>query len=105
MCAVDSYFTIHPPSLEDASIVNVIPFPSKLSIDALESLGHTINFIKNWLQCFSDNYELRTFLYNENMIELFRLITLNITIESPCYYKKIPDDGQGSRGVLVSLED
>ena len=47
MCAVDSYFTIHPPSLEDASSVNVIPFPSKLSIDALESLGHTINFIKN----------------------------------------------------------
>ena len=47
MCAVDSYFTIHPPSLEDASSVNVIPFTSKLSIDALESLGHTINFIKN----------------------------------------------------------
>ena len=86
MCAVDSYFTIHPPSLEDASSANVIPFPSKLSIDALESLGHTINFIKNWLQCFSDNYELRTFLYNENMKELFRLITLNIPIESPNDY-------------------
>ena len=88
MCAVYSYFTIHPPSLEDASSVNVIPFPSKLSIDAHESLGHTINFIKNWLQCFSDNYELRTFLYNENMKELFRLITLNIPIESSGDYKR-----------------
>ena len=88
MCDVDSYFTIHPPSLEYASSVYVIPSPSKLSIDSLESLGHTINFIKNWLQCFSDNYELRTFVYNDNMIDLFRLITLNIPIESSGDYKR-----------------
>ena len=72
MCAVDSYFTVHRPSLEVSISCNAIPFPSTLSRDALESLGHTINFIHNWLQCFSDNYELRTFLYNESMKELFR---------------------------------
>ena len=35
---------------EDSSSGGVIPLPSTLSIDALESLGHTINFVDNWLQ-------------------------------------------------------
>ena len=79
---------MHPSGTDYGSTGGGRPLSMTSSPDSLESLGHTINFIKNWLQCFSDNYELRTFLYNENMKELFRLITLNIPIESSGDYKR-----------------
>ena len=37
-----------------------IPFPFTSSTDALESLGHIINFIDHWLHCFEDNSGERT---------------------------------------------
>ena len=50
MCDVNEYDIIHPSGPYNVSCDGGIPFPNTLSIDALESLGHTINLIDNWLQ-------------------------------------------------------
>ena len=41
---------MHPSGSYNGSSDGGIPFPNTLSIYALESLGHTINFVDNWLQ-------------------------------------------------------
>ena len=63
---------IHPAVTYNESSSNGRPFPITLSIDALESIGRTINFIDNWLQYFSENCEVRTFLYKQKMQDLFK---------------------------------
>ena len=55
LCAIDAYLRMHPLGPEDISSVGGRQFPNKLSIYAFEALGHTITFIGNWVQCFSDN--------------------------------------------------
>ena len=67
---------------EDSSSGGVRPLSSTLSIDTLESLGPTLNFINNWGQCFIENYEVRTFLHKENIQELFREIPLSLPVNS-----------------------
>ena len=52
MCDVDAYYRIHSSRPDNIDSVGGIPAPNTSSIDALEPLGHTINFINNWLQCF-----------------------------------------------------
>ena len=50
LCDGGEHDRMHPSSTDDGSSGSVRPFPSTSSIDALVSLGHTIDFIKNWLQ-------------------------------------------------------
>ena len=52
MCDVDAYYRIHSSRPDNIDSVGGIPAPNTSSIDALEPLHHTINFINNWLQCF-----------------------------------------------------
>ena len=42
---------------DDESSGGGIKIPSMSSKDALFSLGRTINFIDNWIQCFEVNYD------------------------------------------------
>ena len=57
MCAVDEYTRINLPVPDDRSSGGGILLKTTLYTDALESIGHTINFIDNWFQCFGENYE------------------------------------------------
>ena len=82
LCAIDAYNKVRTLGPEDSSSGGVIPLPSTLSIDALESLGHTPKFIHNFFQYFIDNYEVRNFLHKENIQELFREIPLSLPIKS-----------------------
>ena len=57
MCDVDSYEKYHPSEPENGSSGGGRPFPIESSKELLESLGHIINFINNWVQFFEDNYD------------------------------------------------
>ena len=87
MCYVDGYDKEHVPMSDDASNGGGIPIPSTLSKEALYSLGKTINFIENWIQCFEVNHENRIMIYKTNMSEVFKRIPKSL---SP----KLPDDSK-----------
>ena len=53
ICAVDAYDISWP---YNGSSGGGIPLTLILSTDSLESIGPTIRFIDNWLQCFENNY-------------------------------------------------
>ena len=50
MCSVDAYGKENVPMPSDAISGGGRQIPSMSSKKALYSLGHTINFIENWLQ-------------------------------------------------------
>ena len=52
--------------LDDESSVGGIQFSSKLYTNAPEPLGNTINFVDNWIQCFSKNDKVRNFIQTED---------------------------------------
>ena len=56
LCSVDTYFIIHSSVPDYVSSSGEIQLKITSSADAIESLGHTINFIYSWIQCFSENY-------------------------------------------------
>ena len=49
---------------DDTSRGGDIPMPCMSYKEARISLGQTINFIDNWLQCFEYNYDLKKILVN-----------------------------------------
>ena len=75
MCSVDAYNKEHVLMTSDASSVGGRPMTSKPSKKALYSLGHTINFIDNWLQCFDDNYHNKSAIYKSTLSDSFKKIT------------------------------
>ena len=72
MCCVDSNDRTNPSGPYYASSGDDRPLPYTSCIDSRESLGHTINFIDNWLQCFEDNHWERTGLYKKNVRKLLQ---------------------------------
>ena len=60
----------NPSGSGNTSIGGGRPFTSASSIDTIESLGHKITLTNNFLQCFSENYAGRTYLYKQNIQEL-----------------------------------
>ena len=60
----------NPSGSGNTSIGGGRPFTSASSIDKIESLGNTITLTNNFLQCFSENYAGRTYLYKQNIQEL-----------------------------------
>ena len=71
MCSVDVYDKEHVPMPSDASSGGARPMPNTSSKNSLYSLGHTINFLGNWLQCFDNNYQNRIAIYKSKMSKLF----------------------------------
>ena len=69
MCSVYAYGKDHVPMTSDASSGGGRSMPSTSSKKALYSLGHTINFLDNWLQCFGGNYQNRIAIYKNKMRE------------------------------------
>ena len=59
---------------DDAISGDRISLPISTFKVALISLGWTINFIDNRLQCFENNYDRIIVSYKENMSELFKTI-------------------------------
>ena len=55
MCSVNTYGRAHPSGTDNEISGIVKPLASKLSTDELESLGHTIKSVNNWLQYFIEN--------------------------------------------------
>ena len=74
MCAVDVYDKEHVPMPDDVSSGVGRPMPITSPKEALFSLGQTINFIDNWLQCFEFNDENIITVYKRNTSELFKTI-------------------------------
>ena len=94
---------MHPSGHVDSGSGVRRPFTIKLSTDALESLGHRIIFIDNWIQRFSVNDEFRTFLYKDNMLQLFKEINLSLPIKIPMIIKnniRRKSTKQGGVGLL-----
>ena len=77
---------MHPSGPDYGSTGGGRPLSMTSSPDSLESLGHTINFICNWLQYFSENYRERTGLYKANMKELFQKTPLSLPKRNPDDY-------------------
>ena len=74
MCSVDTYDKEHVPIPSDASSKGGIPMPIMSSKKAIYSLGHTINFIDNWIKWFDVNNQNRIAIYKIKMGELFQKI-------------------------------
>ena len=68
MFDIDAYYKEHLPIHGDVSSGCVIPMPISSYKGALISLGHTIKFIGNWIQCFKVNYDNRVNIYKINHI-------------------------------------
>ena len=58
----------------DEIIGGGIPMQSTSSKKVLYSLGHTINFLDNWLQWFDENYQNIIAIYKIKMSEWFETI-------------------------------
>ena len=69
MYDVDAYEIMYPSGIETAISVGDRPLKNTSSTDKLESIGHKINFINNWLQYFSGNVSDKTGLYKQNMMK------------------------------------
>ena len=65
MCAVDVYDKEHVPMPDDVSSGVGRPMPITSPKEALFSLGQTINFIDNWLQCFDES--------DHNIIAIYKM--------------------------------
>ena len=74
VCDVDSYDKYHVTMPDDASSGTGIPIWNTSSKEVRLSLGHKINCIGNWLQCFEVNYDNRIVIYNRKMSDLFKTI-------------------------------
>ena len=74
MCSIDTYYKEHVPIPIDASSKGGIPMPIMSSKKAIYSLGHTINFIDNWIKWFDVNNQNRIAIYKIKMGELFQKI-------------------------------
>ena len=72
MCSVDAYDKEHISIPDVVSSDGGRPMPSKSSKESLLSLGHTINFIENWLQCFEVNYQNIMMICKRRTSELFK---------------------------------
>ena len=73
-CYVDSYGKEHVSNPDDASSGGGITMSSTSSKESLFPLGHKINFIYNWLQCFEVNYQIIITIYKIKTSELFKTI-------------------------------
>ena len=76
--SVDAYYKEHVPIPSYASSGSGIPIPSKSYKKAHYSLGHTINSLENWLQCFDGNYHNKIAIYKRKMSELFKIIPISL---------------------------
>ena len=56
MCAINDYDKYNVPIPDDTSTGSGRSMKGMSSKEALFSLGQTINFIENWLQCFEVSY-------------------------------------------------
>ena len=74
MFNVAVYYKEHVSRPDDTISGSGRPKTRTSSKGALLSLGHTINFIENWLQCFEVNYQNIITIYKINMSELFKTI-------------------------------
>ena len=68
----------HQPSICDSSSGGGFPLPKHSTIEALESLGATIDFIGCWLKALEHNFIERCNFYTHNMDLLFHKINAGI---------------------------
>ena len=90
---------------DDASRGVGIPIPSTSSKESLFSLGRTINFIENCLQCFEVNYDNRITIYKRNIIKLFKTVPKSLTIKKLIVIKQSIRNYQGSIWEIVYRQD
>ena len=50
-----------------------------MTIEALEALGATLNFIEIWIKLLEDNYDARRIAYINSMKEMFKQIPTTMT--------------------------
>ena len=74
MCAFHAWDNKYASITDYASSDDEIPMTSKSFIEENFSLGQTITFIENWLQCFEVNYENRITSHRRKKSELFKTI-------------------------------
>ena len=75
---VDAYEKEHVPIPGDASSGFVRPMSRTSYKEALLSLGQSMKFIDNCIQCFEFNYENKL-IYKINMSELFKTTPKSIS--------------------------
>ena len=63
MCSIDSYYKYHSKFSDSVISCDDIPIPDVSTIDALASLGNTLNLVDSWLQSFEENYYQQTMIY------------------------------------------
>ena len=64
MCSVDAHDKENVPMPSDTISGGGRPMPSTSYKKSLYSLGHTINFLDNCIQCFDDN--------DQNIIAIYK---------------------------------
>ena len=72
-------FAHKKPAYEDEEIsLGVGLIPKNETIEALEALGDTLNFIDIWLKLSEKNYEIRYEVYNKAMKGRLKQVTLTM---------------------------
>ena len=78
MCYIGAHEKEHTTSDDYGSIGGVNTLPSNLTIEALASLGSTINFIGCWLKFVDQNYPACSNICIETMLDLLNQITVQL---------------------------
>ena len=74
MCYIGAHEKEHLSSYDDGSSGQGCPIPSNSTIEALDSLSATIDFISCWLKSLEHNFIERCNMYIFNMNKLFQKI-------------------------------
>ena len=79
MCYIEDYENLHPTCDEFVTGGGEIILSYGSKIDALGLIGHTLNFIENWLKTFEQIYDSKKTMYRDKMSGLFKKIPVTIT--------------------------
>ena len=75
MCFLVSHDKIKPYYEDDERNIGDGLITKHATIEALEELGATINFIDTWLKLFKENYDARCVAYRTTMKKMFKQIS------------------------------
>ena len=74
MCFIFAHDKKQPSYEDEECSIGDRPIPKNATIESLEALGTTLNFIDIWLKLLDHNYDVRREAYNIAMKEIFQKI-------------------------------
>ena len=79
MCSIVAHDLKKPAGEYDESGIGDRLIPKHVTIEALYSMGDTLNLIENWIKILDNNYDARRVSYSTSMKDMFKQIPTTMT--------------------------